>query len=135
MRRSDERAFAQFVFSVVDGRDIVLHSDGSPVRPFCYLADMTAALLRLLLIGQDGEAYNLANPSAVSSIRDLADLLASLDETGRSRVIRQDGSLPPHYPPDRDPGLEVNIAKVRALGWEPVTGLRDGFRRTVESYR
>jgi UDP-glucuronate decarboxylase len=135
MRRSDERTFAQFVFSVVDGHDIVLHSDGSAVRPFCYLADGTAALLRLLLTGQDGEAYHIANPGAACSILELAELIASLDVTGRVAVRRTAAPASPDYIPDRDRGHPVDITKARALGWQPTTGLREGFMRTIESYR
>jgi UDP-glucuronate decarboxylase len=134
MRRTDERAFAQFVFSVVDGKDIVLNSDGSAVRPYCYLADATSALLRILLAGADGEAYFVVNPSASCSVRELAELLAGLAPAGRVSVRRSDGASPNHYLPNRDPARPVDIAKIRALGWQPTIGLREGFVRTIESY-
>jgi nucleoside-diphosphate-sugar epimerase len=135
MRRSDERAFAQFVFDVLDGRDIVLNSDGAATRPYCYLADATSALLRLLLAGKDGEAYLVANPDASCTIRELAELIAGLDPTGRASVRRAYGEQPADYVPNRDPFRPVDISKMRALGWEPATGLREGFARTIESYR
>ena len=135
MRRSDERAFAQFVFDVLDGRDIVLNSDGSARRPYCYLADATAALLRLLLVGEDGEAYLVANPEASCSIRELAELIAGLDPARKVAVRRAEGSVPAEYLPNRDPFRPVDVAKMRALGWEPTTGLREGFARTIDSFK
>jgi UDP-glucuronate decarboxylase len=135
MRRSDERAFAQFVFDVLDGRDIVLNSDGSAQRPYCYLRDATSALLRLLLAGEDGEAYLVANPDAACSIRELAELIAGLDPGGRATVRHASGPPAASYVPNRDPFRPVDISKIRALGWEPTTGLREGFTRTLESYR
>lgn len=135
MRRSDERAFAQFVFNVVDGQDIVLNSDGSAQRPYCYLGDATSALLRLLLAGESGEAYLVANPNASCSVRELAELIAGLDP-GRRVAVRQAAGAPPAtYVPNRDPYRPVDISKIRALGWEPTTGLREGFTRTLHSYR
>jgi len=135
MRRSDERAFAQFVFDVLDGRDIVLNSDGAATRPYCYLADAASALLRLLLAGKDGEAYLVANPDASCSIRELAELIAGLDPAGRASVRRANVEQPADYVPNRDPFRPVDISKMRALGWEPSTGLHEGFARTIESYR
>jgi dTDP-glucose 4,6-dehydratase len=134
MRRSDERAFAQFVFNALDGQDIVLNSDGSAVRPYSYLADTTTALLMLLLAGQDGEAYLVANPATRCTIRELAELVASLAPSGGVSVRRAGGALPADYLPNRDPAHPIDIAKIRALGWEPRIGLREGFLRTIESY-
>lgn len=134
MRRDDERAFAEFVFNVVDRRDIVLNSDGAAVRPYCYLADAAEALLRVLLVGAAGEAYLLANPEASCSVRELAELMASLyPERGvRVRV----GGMPPRpgYLPNRDPARPIDTSKITALGWTPTTTLEDGFRRTIASY-
>ena len=134
MRRSDERAFAQFVFSALDGRDIVLNSDGSAVRSYSYLADTTTALLMLLLMGKDGDAYLVANPGATCTIRELAELVAKLAPSGNVAVTRASASPSAHYLPNRDPTRPIDITKMRALGWEPRTGLREGFLRTLESY-
>jgi UDP-glucuronate decarboxylase len=135
IRRSDERAFAQFVFSVVDGHDIFLNSDGSAVRPYCYLADAISALLLLLLMGADGEAYLVTNPDASCTIRELAELLASIDPSGRVSIRRSSSPPSSGYLPNRDPDHPLDIAKMRALGWMPTTGLREGFMRTIESYK
>jgi dTDP-glucose 4,6-dehydratase len=134
MRRSDERAFAQFVFSAIDGQDIVLNSDGTAIRPYCYLADTTAALLRLMLVGGNGEAYLVANTSAMCSIRELAELIAGLAPDPIS-VRRASSAPPPNYVPNRDPAHPLDTSKMRALGWEAHTGLLEGFRRTIESFR
>ena len=134
LRRSDERAFAQFVFSAVDGSDIVLNSDGAAVRPYCYLADAATALFRLLLSGENGEAYLVANAAAMCSVRELAELVATLAPV-RINVRRATAPQPADYLPNRDPSHPIDISKMRALGWEPRTDLREGFRRTIESYR
>jgi UDP-glucuronate decarboxylase len=134
MRRDDERAFAEFVFNVVDRRDILLNSDGAAVRPYCYLADAIEALLRVLLDGVAGEAYLLANPAARCSIRELAGLVASLypDRGVQVRV----GSAPTRagYLPNRDPARPIDTSRITGLGWVPTTTLEDGFRRTIASY-
>jgi nucleoside-diphosphate-sugar epimerase len=32
-------------------------------------------------------------------------------------------------------GFELDLSKIKALGWEASTSIEEGFRRTVESYR
>jgi nucleoside-diphosphate-sugar epimerase len=88
-----------------------------------------------LLSGGNGEAYLVANPAATCSIRELAELVASLAPSGRVTVRRATDAPPPNYLPNRDPAHPLEISKMRALGWEPRVGLREGFHRSIESYR
>lgn len=132
LRRDDDRAFAQFVHAVADGKDIVLHSDGSAVRPYCYLADAADALLRILLLGGDGEPYLLAHPEASCSVLELATYLASISPAGNSRV-RTERAAGTVSVANRDPRRALDVGKLRALGWQPRIGYREGFRRTLRS--
>ena len=68
------------------------------------------------------------------SIRELGDLIAALAPHPIS-VRRSPDAPPAEYVPNRDPAHPLDISKIRALGWEPSTGLREGFHRTIESYR
>ncbi|MBI3891533.1 MAG: NAD-dependent epimerase/dehydratase family protein, partial [Candidatus Wallbacteria bacterium] len=61
MRLDDGRVFADFVADIVQGRDILLQSDGSALRAFCYLADATVGFFTVLLKGKVAEAYNIGN--------------------------------------------------------------------------
>ena len=75
---NDNRVFAEFVSNVVQGKDIVMKSDGSAVRIFCYIADAVLGYFMVLLNGRDGEAYNVANSEGRCSIRELAQILCEL---------------------------------------------------------
>jgi nucleoside-diphosphate-sugar epimerase len=132
LRRDDDRAFAQFVYSVVDRRDIVLHTDGDAVRPYCYLSDAADALFRILLTGMDGEAYLLANAAASCSIRDLAILVSRLfPERGVS--VRSDDLAGRGSVANRDPLRQLDTSKLFTLGWSPKIEVKRGFRRTLET--
>src|SRR5204863_3920089 len=104
MRRSDDRAFAEFVFCVVDGRDILLNSDGQARRMFSYVSDTTEGLLRVLLDGRNGEAYTVANPAAESSILDLARLVTTLYPERGSTVRVNAAPRPAGHLPNADAG-------------------------------
>lgn len=134
MALDDGRVFADFVADVVANRDIVLKSDGLAQRPFCYIADATLGFLTVLLKGESAQAYNIANPDAEVSMRDLAGTLAGLFPE-RGIAVRFDiPSSSSTYLKSPIMRSCPSIAKARALGWSPVTDIATGFRRTILSY-
>ena len=68
--KNDNRVFAQFARSIINGEDIIMHTKGELCRCYCYTTDAIAAMLYILLRGKDGEAYNVANETTYISIKD-----------------------------------------------------------------
>jgi UDP-glucuronate decarboxylase len=134
MRLDDGRVFADFVRDILHGGPIVLNSDGSAHRSFCYLADATLGFFTVLLKGTAGEAYNVANPSGECSIAELADRLASVYSAHGMTVARR-ARTDAAYMPSPILSTRPDIAKANALGWSPRYSIEEGFQRTVESYR
>jgi nucleoside-diphosphate-sugar epimerase len=133
MAADDGRVFSDFVADVVAGRDIMMKSDGRAVRAYCYLADATLGFFTALLLGADGEAYNVGNLSAEASVLELADMLVGLNPRAGLRVIRSE--VPnANYSPSQIERCAPNTSKLEALGWRATTSLADGFRRTIESF-
>jgi nucleoside-diphosphate-sugar epimerase len=135
MALDDGRVFADFVADVLARRPIILKSDGTARRAFCYLADATAGFFTVLLKGAPGEAYNVGNPAGELSIRELADLVAGLFPELGLTVRVEAGDRGGAYLASPVTRNAPDIAKVRALGWAPAVGPADGFRRTVRSFQ
>lgn len=135
MNLNDGRVFADFVRDSLGGTQIKLASSGEALRCFCYLSDATSAFLHIIAFGQAAQAYNLSNPSAEVSIRDLAKLIAGLSDPPLEVVYGNNQDLKPGYMPSQVPRSLPSTAKVNALGWQAVVGLHDGFKRTLLSYR
>lgn len=133
MDLNDGRVFADFVADLVARRDITLKSDGRASRPFCYLADATAAFFTVLLLGKSSEAYNVGT-EVETSISDLAEMLCTLFPDRNCKVIRQVSQSDIRNEADRVSAGHFDTSKIRSLGWEPTTTLEEGFRRTVKSY-
>jgi len=134
MRLDDGRVFADFVRDILNGGPIVLHSEGMARRSFCYLADAVAGFFTVLLSGQTGQAYNVANPDCECSIAELAERLAAVyasDGMAVERKARGDSV----YVPSPIVGTLPSIDKLKALGWAPRVSIEGGFFRTVEFYR
>jgi nucleoside-diphosphate-sugar epimerase len=134
MRLDDGRVFADFVHDVLECRPLVLKSDGRATRAFCYLADATSAFFAVLLRGRPGQAYNVGNDQAESSIADLAELLVRVFPERDLSVVRQTRKADDPYLPSALERSCPDITLARQLGWQPTTSLMDGFRRTVRSF-
>lgn len=129
---SDNRVFCQFVRNVLQGEDIVMKSDGSQMRSWCYVVDCSLALLYILLKGENGNAYNVADPTSVFTIRQLAEAIA--DAEGRRVVFSN--------PSDAERKAFTNIshavfdtAKLQALGWSASGEWKDKLAAMVEEER
>lgn len=135
MRLDDGRVYADFVADVINGRQIILKSDGLATRAFCYLADAVAGFWTVLLRGENARAYNIGNPDGEISIRDLAKLVASLFPEKHVTVAFRARQHDEKYLASPISRACPDITLARGLGWNPKTSLQDGFRRTIESYQ
>ncbi len=125
----NSRADAQFLRKAMAGENIMMKSEGLQMRSYCYVADAAAALLTILLRGECGQAYNVANRNSEHSIREYAYTLAEL--AGVEVVF----DLPPEA--ERAGYSTVtraiqNPAKLEALGWRAATVLKEGLKHTLE---
>lgn len=138
MKITDGRVIADFCRAVIENRDIVMFSDGSPSRTFCYSADAVAGYYRVLMRGRPGEPYNVGTAGPEISMAQLAESLVALGsrEFGyQGRVVR--GKSPEaDYLVDNPNRRCPDISKARnELGYEPSFGLEEGLRRTLVWYR
>lgn len=129
----DGRAFSEFIRNVIEKEDIVLQTDGSAERTYTYVADAIGALLLAATKGND-HYYNIANLDNLISIRDLAELIAGLDVSGRTKVryVNQEEQKLKYLPFKL--GI-MNVDRILALGWCPQVGLKEAFRYTLESFQ
>ena len=125
---NDSRVVASFVRKAVHGENIVMKSDGSAKRPFCYLADATTGFFKVLLEGANGEAYNVGDDSSIISIWELAEIVCASSHKPLQVVTDTAGSGGKQYQ------MFMLSKKLEALGWKPSFSIREGVRRTVQSF-
>lgn len=134
MKLDDGRSFADFVSNVVHNQDIVLNSDGSAVRAFCYLSDATEGFFTIMLKGEPGNAYNVGNENNCVSIYDLAHLIVDLVPEKKLSVKRKDFEHDSNYLQSPYSFGAPNCNKLKALGWSPIVSIKNGFLRTINYY-
>lgn len=133
MALDDGRVYADFVADILQDNNIVMGSDGSAKRAFCYLADAVQGFFTVLMKGKNGEAYNVGNPECEASILELANYMVSLSLEKELVVIKQDVKNQGYIksPVSRNC---PDITKIKQLGWIPTTSIQIGFKRTLESF-
>ena len=132
VKHSRQGFIGWFIRLAVEDREIEIYGDGSQLRDFVYVDDAADAFLRAgALDACNGEVFNVGGSQPVSH-RELVALLLKVAGTGRVR----------HVPwPDEKKAIDIgsfyaDSSKLKArVGWEPVTPLEEGLRRTVDYYR
>lgn len=128
---ADNRVYAQFIRNVLHGEDIVLRSKGDQFRSWIYVVDCANAILFLLLKGENGQAYNVADPHSNITIFELARTIARLAHRKVVFRIPDDASKGVTTPITR---AVFNTAKLQHLGWAPQYSIREGMAHTLDYF-
>jgi UDP-glucuronate decarboxylase len=137
MKITDGRVIADFFRDALAGRDLLLLSDGSPTRTFCYVSDAITGYYRVLLRGRAGEAYNIGVDSPEISMLALAETVAGLaGELFEHQVkVARGRSAETDYLVDNPNRRCPDITKARQeLQYRPRMTLQEGLRRTLRWY-
>ena len=130
--QSDTRVYAQFIRNVLNDEDIVMKSAGEQYRSWCYVVDCASALLHILLKGENGVAYNIADPGSNVTIRQLAEIIADIGGRQVRMVI-----------PDEieTKGFNVvkkslfSITKLKSLGWQISGDFHSKLQSTINEMK
>jgi UDP-glucuronate decarboxylase len=137
LKINDGRVIPDFARAALAGQDIVMLSDGSPRRTFCYVADAVAGYYKVLVRGGAGEAYNIGIESPEITMRELAQRVAALAAEHfdyKGKVVVQPSTEKDYLVDNPNRRCPV-IAKARdQVGYQPAISLDDGLRRTLLWY-
>lgn len=129
MLMTDTKAISQFIRKGIAGEDIVLKSAGTQYYSYTYAADAVAGLLTVLLKGENGEAYNIADEPGDIMLKNLAAIIAEVSGT---EVVYE-------FPDDIEKSgystatkARLDGSKLKKLGWTMKYDIKSGIRRTVE---
>lgn len=100
-------------------RELVVWGTGAPRREFLYVDDLADACVHLMETGYDGPLVNIGTGEDVT-IRELAEIV--MDVVGFDGAILFDTSKP-----DGTPRKLLDVSRLKALGWEARTPLREGI--------
>jgi len=124
----DSRVVAQFMRFSVNKESILMKSDGSQVRSYCYITDCISGLLTVLFKGLRGEVYNISNPGSSISIRQLAELASKISGTELNRVKADDDEKKGY---SKVTYAVLDSAKLESLGWKADVPISVGLERSI----
>jgi UDP-glucose 4-epimerase len=134
MRVKDSRQtfLGIWIRRLIENDPILVYGDGKQVRDFNYVDDVVGAMLLAAESDQaNGKVYNLGADDPIN-LKDTAELLVSLHETGNYQII-----------PFPDDLKRIDIGDYYGdyglihtqLGWKPATPLAVGLEKTLDYYR
>lgn len=129
MRSNDSKAISQFIKSGINKENIILKSAGNQLYSYCYVADAVSALLTILMNGEDGEAYNVADSESDICLKDLAVMIAKYSGT-RVEYQLPDAVESAGY--SKATKAIMSADKLKRLGWEAHWDISEGIRSTLE---
>jgi nucleoside-diphosphate-sugar epimerase len=129
---TDSKAIAQFLKNGIDGKNIILKSQGNQIYSYTYLADIAQAVFLLLAKGVDGQAYNVAGYKSDLTLKDLAELVAMNCQT---KVVYESASEVERSGYSKATRALLNANKIRSIGYTPQYSMKDGIERTLRIIR
>lgn len=137
LKITDRRVLPDFVRDVLNNRDIVMYSDGSPTRTFCYVADAIVGHYKVLLKGRKGEPYNIGVDQPEISMAELANKVIKISQDlfgYQGKLVKQPNKEKDYLvdnPNRRCPQIGKAISE---LGYAPEISLEEGLKRTLLWY-
>lgn len=122
---------ADFLDSALSGNDITIHTDGSALRSFCYIADVISGILAIAADKSDTTAFNLSNETEEISILDLAYIIAQKTPGIHVKVMNKPINPDRYCTYKRTP---LDCSTLTKLGWNPQINLKNGIHRTLDSF-
>jgi nucleoside-diphosphate-sugar epimerase len=122
-------AIGNFIRNGLNGQDITINGNGTPLRSYMYSADLVIWLLTLLLKGNSGEAYNVGSDVPIS-IKELALKVTEFFPGISVKILNQVRST------DRNQNYIPNINKAKTqFQFGEGISLTDSIFKTIQYYK
>ena len=132
MLESDTKAISQFIKNGVNCENIVLKSSGNQYYSYTYVSDAVLGLLTVLLNGECGSAYNIADLSSDITLKNLAEIIAAYAGT---EVVFETPDAVESAGYSKVTKARLSGDKIREIGWAPRHDIVSGIQRTIRMLR
>lgn len=129
MLENDTKASSQFIKNAIDGKDIVLKSEGNQYFSYTYVADAVRGLLTVLLQGEIGVPYNVSSEKTNVHLRDFARFCA--EAIGKKVIFDLPSETEKKGYSIATKAILEN-GRIKKIGFEPVYEMSDAVNRTIE---
>ena len=128
----DGRIIPDFMNNAINKSQIIIHSDGSPTRSFCYVSDAIGGFFKLLLSKHDGIICNVGNDEEVS-VKNVADTIKNI--VAKPISIKIIESNDPNYTKDNPQRRCPDLSLIKkSVNYIPKIDLEEGLKRVYKWY-
>ncbi|WP_319586137.1 GDP-L-fucose synthase [uncultured Desulfobulbus sp.] len=107
--------------------EIVIWGTGTPMREFLHVDDLASAAVHVMETYSGDSFLNVGTGEDIT-IRELAEMIADVVDY-RGQIVFDSTK------PDGTPRKLLDVLRIKALGWSPQIGLRDGIASAFEWYK
>jgi dTDP-glucose 4,6-dehydratase len=129
IRQFPEKLIPRCIMSLIDGKKIPLHGDGSNVRHYLAAPDFASALVLLARKGEINETYNIGSREEYPNYEVVRMLCEQFD------VMFKDSVQFVSDRPFNDRRYSISWDKISELGWKPERSLKRDIPMVVNWYR
>ena len=129
----DGRIIPDFMSNAIKKSEIIIHSDGTPTRSFCYVSDAIRAFLKLLFSEHNGVTFNVGNDEEIS-VKDVANMIQKIMEVPIS--IKLIESKDPNYTKDNPQRRCPDLSLLKnSVNYVPEINFEEGLKRVYKWYK
>lgn len=128
-----KQALFDFIQTALEGNDIIIRNANTPGRDNICMKDAMEALICIAQKGTAGEAYNISSggdrgnfASAAEIAEIVADIVNSKQYSAKPVHVLYENELS-----EREGGIIMDNSKLKMLGWDITTELRDGIEKLI----
>lgn len=129
---SDQRVSSLFIRQAAHRQNIILKSNGSQIRSYCYCVDCASAILTVMKKGVSGKAYNISNRNSIISIRELATMIAQIANVD---LVISEPSLKERKAFNQMQNSSLDSSEIEKLGWKGLYNAYIGLEHTIQTIR
>ncbi len=130
---NDGRIIPDFMNNAINKSQIIIHSDGTPTRSFCYASDAISGFFKLLFSNHNGIICNVGNDEEVS-VKDVADIIQNI--MNKPISIKMEKSEDPNYTKDNPQRRCPDLSLIKkSVNYKPTVNLEEGLKRVYMWYR
>ncbi|HLC60547.1 MAG TPA: NAD-dependent epimerase/dehydratase family protein [Candidatus Nanoarchaeia archaeon] len=118
-----------FINKALRNEPITIFGNGNQTRCFTYVEDIADGVMKVFEKGKTGEAYNIGN-NRPTTILELAQIVKEFTKS-KSEIIKLGFGKETRLK-EREIEYRIpDITKMKALGWQPETMVRDGVGKIL----
>ena len=136
LKITDKRVIPDFFRNILDGKKIIILSDGKATRTFCYISDAITGYLQALLSNYNGESFNIGTEKPEITMLELAQKISNTVYSNTKFEYEYQTSSDPDYLTDNPQRRCPDISKAKnLLKYNPEVSLEEGLTRIYNYYK